>query len=89
MNELLSPCRCWNVDEGVESNCKISTEVESDVKILVEKLENLLVKQQKELNDLKRRHEEAISDLLNDVSPEIAEQVLNFCKLNMPDYKEP
>ncbi|EEF51912.1 probable serine/threonine-protein kinase WNK3 isoform X1 [Ricinus communis] len=84
-----------SVDQGLETgeqasdSSKISMDVEPDVNILVQKLENLLVKQQKELDDLKRRHEEAISDLLNEVSPEISRQVLSFCKLSLPDYKIP
>ncbi|KAG8652608.1 hypothetical protein MANES_06G111100v8 [Manihot esculenta] len=74
---------------------EIGTNVESsdinsvplNVKVLAEKLEELLVKQQKELDDLKSQHEVAISDLLNEVPPEISQQALNLCKLKMADYK--
>ena len=55
-------------------------------KIIAEKLENLLMKQQQELNELKRKHELAISDLLKGVPPEIHEKVLNACKQKIPDH---
>ncbi|XP_075661888.1 putative serine/threonine-protein kinase WNK3 isoform X1 [Castanea sativa] len=57
-----------------------------DVEIIAEKLETLLTKQQDELNELKRKHELAISDLLTGLSPEIRQKVLNMCKENIPDY---
>lgn len=56
------------------------------VKIIAEKLENLLMKQQQELNELKRKHELAISDLLKGVPPEIHQKVLNACKQKIPDH---
>ncbi|XP_059441359.1 probable serine/threonine-protein kinase WNK3 isoform X2 [Corylus avellana] len=56
------------------------------VKIIAEKLENLLMKQQQELNELKRKHELAISDLLKGVHPEIHEKVLNACKQKISDH---
>ncbi|KAF2293263.1 hypothetical protein GH714_040632 [Hevea brasiliensis] len=71
----------------VRDNCEMLKDVDSDVKVLAQKLEELLVKQQKELDDLKRKHEVAISDLLNEVSPEICQQALNLCKLKVADYK--
>ncbi|KAE8124328.1 hypothetical protein FH972_019226 [Carpinus fangiana] len=55
-------------------------------KIIAEKLENLLIKQQQELNELKRKHELAISDLLKGVPPEIHEKVLNACKQKILDH---
>lgn len=57
-----------------------------DVEIIAEKLETLLTKQQDELNELKRKHELAISDLLTRLSPEIRQKVLNMCKEKIPDY---
>lgn len=57
-----------------------------DVEIIAEKLETLLMKQQDELNELKRKHELAISDLLTGLSPEIRQKVLNMCKEKIPDY---
>ncbi|KAL9337981.1 hypothetical protein Peur_069750 [Populus x canadensis] len=56
----------------------------TSVKIIAEKLENLLVMQQQELEEVKRKHKVAISDLLNEVSPEICVEILNICKLKIP-----
>ncbi|XP_050225425.1 probable serine/threonine-protein kinase WNK3 [Mercurialis annua] len=93
-DQLGTECVCQECKEENEAGGSVDsqssntfTDVESDVTILVQRLENLLVEQQKELDDLKRRNEEAISDLLNEASPEIARQVLSLCKLNVPDYK--
>ena len=61
----------------------------TSVKIIAEKLENLLVMQQQELEETKRKHKVAISDLLNEVSPEIRVEVLNICKLKIPGYELP
>ncbi|CAK7357309.1 unnamed protein product [Dovyalis caffra] len=58
-------------------------------KIIGEKLENLLVMQQQELEELKRKHRGAISDLLNEVSPENRLEVLNICKQKIPGYEMP
>lgn len=57
------------------------------VKIIAEKLENVLMKQQQELNELKRKHKLAISDLLKGLPPEIYQKVLNACKQKILDYK--
>jgi len=59
----------------------------TSVKIIAEKLENLLVMQQQELEEVKRKHKVAISDLLNEVSPEICIEILNICKLKIPGYE--
>lgn len=49
------------------------------------KLETLLVEQRKEVDELKRKHKLAITDYLKEHSPEICQQVLNICNLQMPD----
>lgn len=56
-----------------------------DVSIMVAKLEKLLVKQQEELDELKRKHESAVSDLLKELPPEIRHRVLNICNLDISD----
>ncbi|KAJ6676605.1 SERINE/THREONINE-PROTEIN KINASE WNK WITH NO LYSINE -RELATED [Salix viminalis] len=61
----------------------------TSVKIIAEKLENLLAMQQQELEEAKRKHKVAISDFLNEVSPEIRVEVLNICKLKIPGYEMP
>ncbi|KAG5035670.1 hypothetical protein JHK87_010580 [Glycine soja] len=49
------------------------------------KLENLLVKQREELDELKRKHKLAVSDLLMEIPPEMCQKVLNVCNLQMTD----
>ncbi|CAJ1974941.1 unnamed protein product [Sphenostylis stenocarpa] len=51
---------------------------------MARKLENLLVKQREELDELKRKHQLAVSDLLKELSPEISQKVLNICNLQIP-----
>ncbi|KAJ6882315.1 serine/threonine-protein kinase WNK3 isoform X1 [Populus alba x Populus x berolinensis] len=61
----------------------------TSVKIIAEKLDKFLVMQQQELEELKRKHKAAILDLLNEVSPEIRQDVLNICKLKIPVHEMP
>ncbi|WCJ36147.1 hypothetical protein M5689_017363 [Euphorbia peplus] len=65
---------------GDKDNC------ESNVHILAQKLENLLIEQKNQLEDLKHKHKLEISDLLHEASTEIREQVLDLCASKMPDY---
>ncbi|KAB2609264.1 serine/threonine-protein kinase WNK3 [Pyrus ussuriensis x Pyrus communis] len=60
---------------------------ESEVKIIAEKLKNLLVEQKKELDELKKKHELAISELLKELPPVFRRKVLDICKMRFPDYK--
>ncbi|KAM1209658.1 hypothetical protein ACFX2I_015252 [Malus domestica] len=60
---------------------------ESEVKIIAEKLENLLVEQKKELDELKKKHELAISEPLKELPPVFRQKVLDICKMRFPDYK--
>ena len=53
----------------------------------MERLEHLLSEQKKELDELKRKHEMAVSDLLKEKPPEIRHKVLSICNLKVPDYK--
>ncbi|EOY22263.1 No lysine kinase 3 isoform 1 [Theobroma cacao] len=66
--------------------CNLSKDTESGVKVIFERLELLLVKQQMEIDELKKKHKLAISDLLKEISPEIREKVLDMCKMKIPDY---
>ncbi|KAK3439876.1 hypothetical protein EUGRSUZ_B00215 [Eucalyptus grandis] len=59
-----------------------------ELNIIADKLEHLLIKQQEELQELRRKHEAAISDLLDELSPETRELVLNLCKKKIPWSKE-
>ncbi|KAI5407210.1 hypothetical protein KIW84_053456 [Lathyrus oleraceus] len=56
-----------------------------DINKIATKLETLLGMQREELNELKKKHQVAVSDFLNEFSPEISLQLLNICNLQMPD----
>ncbi|KAK9198119.1 hypothetical protein WN944_013302 [Citrus x changshan-huyou] len=71
----------------LEDKCEILLNTESEgVKHVVEKFEYLLVKQQKEVDELKRKHELAISDFLKELSPEIRRKILGMFKLKIPAF---
>ncbi|KAK3226823.1 hypothetical protein Dsin_006685 [Dipteronia sinensis] len=71
-----------NAAHQVGEKCKILMDYESEnVKKIVEDLKHLLVQQQKEVDELKRKHELAISDLLKELSPEIRQKVLETTPL--------
>lgn len=64
--------------------CNILRDMESeDVKVIVEKLECLLVEQKKELDELRMKHKLAISELLKELPPEIHHKVSNLCNSEM------
>ncbi|XVF11673.1 hypothetical protein REPUB_Repub08aG0047500 [Reevesia pubescens] len=75
-----------NGTHSSRENCKLLKDTESGVKVIMERLESLLVKQQMELDELKKKHRLAISDLLNELPPEIREKVLDTCKMRIPEY---
>ncbi|MCD7451639.1 Serine/threonine-protein kinase wnk3 [Datura stramonium] len=54
-----------------ERNNMISNNYSADIRQITNELENLLDQQQKEINDLKKKHDSAISDLLSKLPPEI------------------
>ncbi|PSS07732.1 Serine/threonine-protein kinase [Actinidia chinensis var. chinensis] len=70
-----------------DNNEKLSDIDSDDVSITVDRLEHLLSEQKKELAELKRKHEMAVSDLLKKKSPEFRHKVLSICNLKIPDYK--
>ncbi|KAK8499916.1 hypothetical protein V6N12_042751 [Hibiscus sabdariffa] len=69
-----------------KENCKPLKDSESGVKVITERLESLLLKQQMEVDELKKKHRLAISDLLKELSWENCEKVLAACKMKIPDY---
>ncbi|XVF49805.1 hypothetical protein PTKIN_Ptkin04bG0045300 [Pterospermum kingtungense] len=71
-------------DEGQDKDG--SRPAEAEVKVITERLESLLVKQQMELDELKRTQRLAISDLLKELSQETREKVLDKCKMKIPEY---
>lgn len=71
----------------LEDKCEILLNTESEgFKHVVEKFEYLLVKQQKEVDELKRKHELTISDFLKELSPEICRKILGMFKLKIPAF---
>ncbi|CAA0818095.1 Probable serine/threonine-protein kinase WNK3 [Striga hermonthica] len=58
-----------------------------DISSIVEKLENVLDEQVKELDELKKRHELIVSDLLKELPKEILERVLSICKQKITEHK--
>lgn len=81
-NSAAADLRSSNGNYPLEENYLES----EDVKKISEKLETLLMKQQEELNDLKRKHELAILEILKGLSLEIRQKVFNMCKQKFPDY---
>ncbi|KAK8555759.1 hypothetical protein V6N13_069841 [Hibiscus sabdariffa] len=71
---------------GMHSWCKPLKETDGGVKEISERLESLLLKQQLELDELKKKHRLTILDLVKELSPEIREKVLGTCKMEIPDY---
>ncbi|XP_042497115.1 probable serine/threonine-protein kinase WNK3 isoform X2 [Macadamia integrifolia] len=68
--------------------CEVLTEVESeDVRVIVDKLEHLLVLQQKELDELRRKHCLAIENLLKEMPPETCNKVLAIFHSKVSDFK--
>lgn len=77
-----------NGPRALGGNNETLSDVDSDdVSITVEKLEHLLTEQQQELDELKRKHELAVLDLLKENPPAIRHQVIKICKLKISDYK--
>lgn len=70
-----------------ENNGTLSDVDLDDVRITVEKLEPLLIEQQQELDELKRKHELDVLYHLKETPPAIRHQVLKICKLKISDYK--
>lgn len=74
------------LESSIESYPSEDDYIESEaVRIIAEKLENLLARQQQELNELKRKHDLARSELLKGLPPQINQKVLITCKQKIPD----
>ncbi|CAA2973462.1 probable serine threonine- kinase WNK3 isoform X2 [Olea europaea subsp. europaea] len=71
---------CTEVDgpHAFEENTIPSETKSNDIKLVVKKLEHLLDKQRRELDELKQSHELAVSDLLNEHPPEMRHKVLSI-----------
>ncbi|KAL4285089.1 hypothetical protein GQ457_16G031470 [Hibiscus cannabinus] len=71
-----------NLHEHNGMHCK---ETDGGVKVIRERLEYLLLKQQLELDEMKKKHRLNIIELLKELSPEIREKVLGTCKMEIPE----
>ncbi|XP_042499965.1 probable serine/threonine-protein kinase WNK3 isoform X2 [Macadamia integrifolia] len=68
-------------------NCEVLMEVEpEDVKV-VEKLEHLLVMQQKELDELRRKHDLEISNLVKEMPPETRNRILSIYHSKVSNFR--
>ncbi|KAJ4973649.1 hypothetical protein NE237_006823 [Protea cynaroides] len=66
-------------EEPPIEDCEVLMEVESeDVTVITEKLDHLLVMQQKELDEIRRKHDLAIANLLKELPPETSNKVLSI-----------
>ncbi|PWA61352.1 serine/threonine-protein kinase [Artemisia annua] len=84
-------------NEGDKSENKVDRkenedEDESEVKIIVGKLENLFIEQQKELDELKKKHGLVVSDILKNLSAETRQEVAHLCHVDVfkpgPSFKK-
>ncbi|GAB2289458.1 Serine/threonine-protein kinase wnk3 [Dionaea muscipula] len=78
--------RHLDLQEGSETVRFDGTEPE-EVKDIADKLEHLLAEQQKELDELKCKHELAVADLLKGLSPHARLKVLELLTSKIPAYK--
>lgn len=76
-----------HVDEVLQQqpkNASLDKNMQVDLNILALKLEQLLVEQQNELLKLRKKHKEAIDDLLKELPQNSRSKVLNLCHLKVP-----
>ncbi|CAH1429021.1 unnamed protein product [Lactuca virosa] len=92
-----------NASEPVSNDGKTEEEEEEDkddddddydddddnVDTIVEKLEHLLDEQQKEVDELRKKHELVVSDILKKLRPETRQEVANICKFEICEEPEP
>ncbi|XP_031407413.1 probable serine/threonine-protein kinase WNK3 isoform X2 [Punica granatum] len=57
-----------------------------DINRIVEKFKHLLLEQERELEELGRKHRKAVSELLDGLSQDAREVVLSLCKQKAPDH---
>ncbi|XP_071702156.1 probable serine/threonine-protein kinase WNK3 [Rutidosis leptorrhynchoides] len=58
---------------------------DANVETVVQKLENLLIEQQKEMEELKKKHDLLVSDVLKKLPPEARQEVVTICKVNVSE----
>ncbi|KAF6137125.1 hypothetical protein GIB67_030889 [Kingdonia uniflora] len=74
--------------QSLEDNCEQSISEEPlDIRSVAEKLDFMLLEQQHELDELKKTHEDAITDLLKELPPETRHKLFHWYHLKIPDYR--
>lgn len=90
VNAAIANIHLGNESHLCEEGSKLLTNIDPDeIKGIPEELRDLLVKQKKELDEMKMRHEAAISDLLKKLSPDVRQRVLSICNLKLRDVLKP
>ncbi|GJT34362.1 probable serine/threonine-protein kinase WNK3 [Tanacetum coccineum] len=74
-----------NENEDDRKENEDEDEDESEVEIIVGKLENLFIEQQKELDELKKKHGLVVSDILKNLSPETRQEVAHLCNVHVSE----
>ncbi|KAG8378772.1 hypothetical protein BUALT_Bualt07G0019800 [Buddleja alternifolia] len=84
-----SPLRHVDYDSDHDDHRKkdVSFNGPDEIEIIVEKLEGLLDEQLREVDELKKKHELAVSDLLNELPQEIRHRVLSICNQKISGRK--
>ncbi|XP_054805581.1 probable serine/threonine-protein kinase WNK3 [Prosopis cineraria] len=71
----------------VERPIELRDDELDDITIIAAKLKQLLVEQQEELDELKRKHELIVSNFLKELPLEIQQKVLNICNLEASNLR--
>ncbi|KAK9072383.1 hypothetical protein SSX86_008817 [Deinandra increscens subsp. villosa] len=77
-----------NEDEENTQNAEESEEDELELENIVEKLDNLLIAQQKELDELRKKHGLVVSDILKKLPPETRKEIANNRKMQILEASE-
>lgn len=80
----LVPNGCENQDESL--HMELLDDKSEDLYLIVKKLENLLIDQQKEFLELKKKHDMAVAETLKELHPALQSKALNGCRLKIPVY---
>ncbi|KAJ0989470.1 hypothetical protein J5N97_007826 [Dioscorea zingiberensis] len=78
------PNGCENDDRSLHR--KWLEDEPEDLNLVVKKLENLLIDQQKEVLELKKKHDMAVAETLKELHPALQKKALNGCRLKVPVY---
>ncbi|KAL8097915.1 putative serine/threonine-protein kinase WNK3 [Apium graveolens] len=78
--------RSDNITHSLLENKDLDDTDIDDENMIVEKIENLLLEQQRELEKLKKKHKQIVSDLLRELPPETREKVVRTCNVEISDY---